>query len=154
MLFQPKYEKHPARLADRLQHAETVTPAIISDVVETCTRIAALDRIQARTRIARLIASEAWTDAALALVELELPQWKLRRLLYEGGEWHCCLSRQPELPVWTDETVEIHHESLPLAILCAFIDAREIAATPRDTSRTVPLVPPEQCQAVCCDNFA
>ena len=27
--------------------------------------------------------------AALALVELELPAWKLRRLIYEDGEWLC-----------------------------------------------------------------
>lgn len=154
MLFQTKHNDQLSLLADRLRHAETVTPTLVSDLVETCTRIAALDRIQARTRVARLIASEAWTDAALALVELELPQWKLRRLLYEDGDWHCCLSRQPELPAWSDETVEVHHESLPLAILSAFVDAREIAATVRDTGRTVPLVPSEQCQPVCCDNFA
>jgi hypothetical protein len=30
------------------------------------------------TRVRQLIAAEAWTDAALALIELELPQWKLR----------------------------------------------------------------------------
>lgn len=154
MLFQLKHEDHLSLLADELRHAQAVTPGLVSDLAETCTRIAALDRIHARTRIDRLIASEAWTDAALALVELELPQWKLRRLLYEDGEWHCCLSRQPELPAWIDETVEAHHEVLPLAILSAFVDAREIAATARDASRTVPLVPSQQCQAVCCDNFA
>ena len=50
-------------------------------------------------RIDQLIEARAWNDAALALVELELPAWKLRRLVYEDGEWHCSLSRQPNLPV-------------------------------------------------------
>ena len=35
----------------------------------------------AKLRINRLIAARAWTDAALALVELELPQWSLRRIV-------------------------------------------------------------------------
>lgn len=154
MLFQTKHDNQLDRLREQLERAQTVTPKLVSDLADTCTRIAALDRIQARTRIDRLIASQAWTDAALALVELELSHWKLRRLLYEDGEWHCCLTRQPELPAWIDETVEVHHEILPLAILSAFVEARQIAATTRDVGRTVPLVPSEQCQAICCDNFA
>lgn len=154
MLFRPRLESPHDRLRDRIERARAVTRALVSDVADTCTRIAALDRMQARTRIDRLIASQAWTDAALALVELELPQWKLRRLLYEDGEWHCCLSRQPELPAWTDETVEVHHQVLPLAILSAFAQARDIAVAAHDASRTVPLAPPAQYRAVCCDNFA
>jgi hypothetical protein len=152
MSFQTKSDYRFDRLQERIQRAQAVTPELLSDLAGTSTRVAALDRLHVPSRIDRLIASEAWTEAALALVELELPQWKLRRLLYEDGEWHCCLSRQPELPAWTDETVEVHHENLPLAILSAFVDARQIATT-RDVSRTVPLVPPEQYRAICCDNF-
>ncbi len=154
MLFQTKHDNRLDRLHEQIHYAQAVTPNLVSDLAKTCPRIAALDRVQARARIDRLIASAAWTDAALALVELELPQWKLRRLLYEDGEWHCCLSRQPELPAWTDETVEVHHEILPLAILRAFVEARLIAATPRHVGWTVPRISSEQCQAICCDNFA
>jgi len=153
MLFQTKHDNDLDRLREQLQHAKTVTPKLVSELAATCTRVAALDRVPAPTRLDRLIASEAWTEAALALVEMELPRWKLRRLLYEDSAWHCCLSRQPELPAWTDETVEVSHDILPLAILSAFVDAREIAATARDVNRTVPFVPSKQCQAICCDNF-
>ena len=61
--------------------------------------------------------ARAWNDAALALVELELPAWKLRRLVHENGKWHCSLSRHPNLPVALDDTATASHEVLPLAIL-------------------------------------
>jgi hypothetical protein len=55
------------------------------------------------------IQAKAWTEAALALNELELPQWQLPRIAYDGGEWHCALSRQRELPDWLDQSSEASH---------------------------------------------
>jgi hypothetical protein len=66
-------------------------------------------------RIDELIEARAWNDAALTLVELELPAWKQRRLIYEDGKWHCSLSRHPNLPVALDDTATASHEVLPLA---------------------------------------
>jgi hypothetical protein len=108
-------------------------------------------------RIGRLIALEAWTEAALALVELESPQWKVRRLVCEEGVWLCSLSRQWKLPAWLADDVETRHESLPLAILTALVEARRCALpSPRPSAGSVP-----QCRAaadlpaqtMCCDNF-
>ena len=48
----------------------------------------------AKARIIRLVESGAFADATLALIELELPQWKLRRLICDDGEWHCAFSKQ------------------------------------------------------------
>src|SRR6476659_10952614 len=79
-------------------------------------------------RIDQLIEARAWDDAALALIELELPAWKLRRLVYEDGEWLCSLSSHPNLSVALDDTVDARHEVLPLAILSAFIEARRRAS--------------------------
>ena len=94
----------------------------------------------ARTaRIQRLIESGAWADAALALIDLELPQWQLRRIAYDEGEWHCALSRERELPDWLDQSAEGRHADLALAILSAFVEARRISE-PRDRSN-VPIVP-------------
>ena len=106
-------------------------------------------------RIERLIGSEAWTDAALALIDLELPQWHVRRIAYDEGEWHCALSRARELPDWLDQSIEIHHADLALAILSAFVEARRVRATTSGTS--VPAVPRDPNPLyipVCCDNFA
>jgi hypothetical protein len=54
-------------------------------------------------RIHRLVEDKAWTEAALALIEIELPQWKLRRLTCDDGEWFCSLMRHPDLPVELDD---------------------------------------------------
>ena len=101
-----------------------------------------------------MIEAGAWDDAALALIELELPAWKLRRLVYEDGEWFCALSRQPNLPVALDDTVHASHEVLSLAILSAFVEARRRASAMRETSlQTVPPVRQSSGYAICCDNL-
>ena len=96
---------------------------------------------QHRTRVAHLIESNAFADATLALLELERPQWKLRRLIYEDGEWHCSLSKHIGLPAeLDDEMAEASHESLPLAILSAFVEAgRHSLVAGEGRPRSVPL---------------
>jgi hypothetical protein len=144
MLFFPE---HRDGLDDRLRDAPAMTADLMSEVIGKPSRRLPL-------RIERLIESGAWTDAGLALLELELPHWQLRRLAYLDGEWHCALSRHRELPEWLDQSTEAHHADLPLAILRAFVDARRKFAPERKTS-----VPAALCcatplyQPVCCDNF-
>jgi hypothetical protein len=113
---------------DRLRDAAHVTANFLSDIIPTASRRIPSDYEVKSARIERLVESHAWTDAALALVELELPQWQVRRLAYDGGEWFCSLSRQRELPDWLDESVEAHHADLAQAILGALADARRITA--------------------------
>ena len=92
MLFNPNRESHLDRLADQVRLAPALTPDLISKVVaDACIRLPVLNRAGKAVRIDRLIGAGAWNDAALALIELELPAWKLRRLVYEDGEWHCSL---------------------------------------------------------------
>jgi hypothetical protein len=118
-------------------------------------RLPALSHSDKATRLDRLVGSAAWADAALVLIELELPAWTLRRLVNEDGGWLCSLSKQPNLPMGLDEAVEASHEDLALAMLSAFIEARRGVATCSEPStRTVPQVRPQRGQAVCCDNFA
>ena len=154
MLFYSNHEERLRRLQARLRQAQAVTPQLMSDIVgQACGRIAARSGA-APARVDRLIASRAWTDAALALLELEMPQWKLRRLISEDGEWHCSLSKQPSLPAGLDETAEASDEILPLAILIAFIEAlRQSLAAREPLPRAVPPVQPVQGYPVCCDNF-
>ena len=112
-------------------------------------------RTQESVRIERLIQSGGWTDAVLALINLELPQWQVRRIAYDEGEWHCALSRQRELPEWLDQSIEAHHTNLPLAILSAYLDAERVSTPSRRT--IVPPVPREANPVYapfCCDNFA
>jgi hypothetical protein len=146
----------PGGLNDRLHDADAVTSELMAEiVVTTCRRFPPIRSTGKTARIARLIGSEAWTDAALALIDLELPQWQVRRIVYDEDEWHCALSRQRALPDWLDQAIEAHHADLPLAILAAFVEARHVTAPSNRTS-----VPPApwraelRCEPVCCDNFA
>ena len=71
-------------LADQLRRAPALTPDLISKVIaDACTRLPALSRAGKTARIERFTEANAWNDAVLALIELELPAWNLRRLVYE-----------------------------------------------------------------------
>ncbi len=141
---------------DRLRIAHHVTEKLISAVIEAaCRRFPSAGQGERTARIQRLIAAEAWTDAAFALIELELPQWQVRRIAYDEGEWHCALSRERELPEWLDQSVEARHADLPLAILSAFVEAQRTSAP--SIRPSVPIVQREAdavYQALCSDNFA
>jgi hypothetical protein len=147
---------HSGELSDRLRDVHAVTGELIAEVVdETCRRFPPIRRTEKTARIEQLIGSGAWTDAALALIDLELPQWQVRRIAYDEGEWYCALSRERELPDWLDRSIEAHHANLPLAILSAFVDAQRINTPKNRTS--VPIVPRDAnplYEPVCCNNFA
>jgi hypothetical protein len=147
-------EAHP--VDDRLRHAHNVTAKLMSAVIEAaCRRFPSAGQGERTARIQRLIAAEAWTDAAFALIELELPQWQARRIAYDEGEWHCALSCQRELPEWLDQSVEARHPDLPLAILSAFVEAQRASAP--SIRPSVPIVRREAnavYQALCTDIFA
>jgi hypothetical protein len=150
-------EHHDSRdLGDRLHDAPAMTAELLSDVIrEACWRFPPIRRTEKSARIERLINSSAWTDAALALIDLELPQWQVRRIVYDEGEWHCALSRQRELPDWLDSCIETQHADLPLAILSAFVDAQRVSVPSVKTSvPTAPNAAKPLYEPVCCDNFA
>jgi hypothetical protein len=154
MLFDPKCEERFGRLEQQLRRAHALTLGIMAGVIrEACTRFASQSPA-AKAKLNRLIEAGAWTDASLALVELELPQWKLRRLVYDDGEWLCSLSKQPGLPLGLDEVVETSHEVMPLAILIALLEARRATASSASDASPVPRVRPLPGYAVCCDSFA
>jgi hypothetical protein len=147
--------QNPVELGDRLRDAYVVTAEFLSDIIrQTCRRFPSEGQGSKTARIERLIESSAWTDAALALIDLELPQWQIRRIAYDEGEWHCALSRQRELPDWLDQSVEAGHAVLALAILSAFVEVQRISAplsrpsVPAVRADAGPLYEP-----VCSDNF-
>jgi hypothetical protein len=144
------------QLDARLCSAPALTVELVSEVVATsCPRLALLRRTERAARAEQMIEQGAWTDAALALLALELPQWQLRRLVYDDGEWHCALSSQREMPEWLDQSIEAHHADLPIAILRAFVNARQISAP--STRSSVPTAPRAACdlyEPLCSDNFA
>jgi hypothetical protein len=131
-----------------------MTPKLMADVMaDACLRPQPQDS-DGKSSVLRLIDSGAFADAALRLLELELPQWRLRRLIQEDGEWHCALSKELGLPVELDDMAEARHESLPLAILSAFVEARHTTrAVTAGRPSSVPRILPARDDVVCCDNF-
>jgi len=151
----PSEHRDPGELDYRLRDAHAVTSELIAEVIgETCRRFPSAGQTEKTAKIERLIQTGAWTDAALALIDLELPLWQVRRIAYDEGEWYCALSRERELPDWLDQSIEARHADLALAILSAFVDAQSIAMARSSTS--VPAAPRDSnplYEPVCCDNF-
>jgi len=113
------------RLQDHLRRTQVVTPDIISDAIAAASIHSVLSRRAPRfERINRLIEAEAWTEMALAVVELQFPQWKLRRLVYEDGAWHCWLSRQWNAPEWLDDWPDDDHRCSVLFVIPLIVCSR------------------------------
>ena len=146
----------PPSLGKRLGNAHAMTRPLMLDIIDhACRRFPSRGQSERTARLMRLIDAEAWTDAALALIEIELPRWQVRRIAYDEGEWHCALSRERELPDWLDTAVEAHHADLALALLSAFIEVQALAV---EASRpSVPTVRPAMdslYEPVACENFS
>jgi hypothetical protein len=136
--------------------AETTTPttALFDELLATACQTG--DPMRQAVPVAclrRLIAARAWTDAALALLALQLPGWHVRRLGYDDGEWHCALSSQPAMPEWLDATVESHHPNMPLAILSALVAAAAASPSPL-AAVAASQAGDAEFEPMLCDNFA
>lgn len=143
------------RLGEAIRFAPKPTRDLFAKIVAgTCTRVPILTQSGKAAKLRRLIESDAWTDAALALVELQLPGWSLRRLVCEGGTWSCSLSRQPNLPAALDDAADGNHEVMPLAIVRAFVEACRMAAAVSRSTASVPLVELAPGEFLDCENFA
>jgi hypothetical protein len=140
-------------LARRVSAADEATPELLSEIIaETTWRPSAPG---GAAKLHQLIQAGALTEAALVLVNLGLPLWQMRRIAYDESEWHCAVSRQRELPEWLDEAIETTHPSLTLAIVSVYIETlRQIEAAREPSRPSVPQTRGDQCQPVCCDNFA
>jgi hypothetical protein len=145
----------PPPLSDHLRNAQAMTRPLMLEIIEkACRRFPSLGQSERTARVMRLIDAEAWADAALALMELELPLWQVRRIAYDEGEWYCALSRERELPDWLDAAVEARHADLALALLSAFVEVQASAADmPRPSVPSVrPALEPLY-EPASCDNF-
>jgi hypothetical protein len=144
-----------SRLAGRLRDADTVTAELFWQVMhDACSRLPAVRRTKDFGRLERLIQSGAWTDAALALLTLEIPQWQVRQLTCEAGQWHCTLSRQRELPDWLDRAFVACHRDLCLAIMVALVEVKRDCPSLAENSVVDILRTNHSLDLpICCDNF-
>jgi len=143
-------------LSRKLRAANDMTLELMAEILDvTCRRAPFLGHSAKVLRLRQLVEARAWTDAALALIELELPLCHIRRIAYDAGEWHCALSHQCELPDWLDQAVESRHANLTLAILGAFVEAQSNLVASRPSVPSVSGERKARCYIpMCCDNFA
>lgn len=140
------------RLAERIRAASAAEPDLMAQIItEACPRLALLNTTRT-SRIARLLEGSAWIDVALALIEVELPNWHLRRLVNDDWTWLCSLSQQPALPIELDDTADACHPVAALAIIGALVEARRSSLTAGE-KETVPAFATTRGTLLCCDNF-
>jgi hypothetical protein len=143
------------RVDEALQLARAPTADLFSKVIQSaCVRLPTLKKSGLAGRLGRLIEAGAWAEAAIALVELEMPAWWVRRLACEGGEWVCALSQQPNIPIALDDTAEAEHEILALAILRAAVEVRRRSGVAAKIGVAALQIAPSSQGAICCDSFA
>jgi hypothetical protein len=154
MRLEPNYQAALDALDGVLQSAQEPTLDLLAKIISAaCTRIPLLTKPETFDRLIEFAKIGAWTEAALALIALELPLWRVRRLVYENGEWLCSLSYQPNLPMGFDDCVEATHEVLPLALLCAFVEACRRRHIMQEPVSTVPHIQPWPAYIICCENY-
>ena len=143
-------------LSEHLRKAVEIDANLMTEVIGTaCRRYPSLGHSEKSARVEQLVRSRAWTDAALALIDLELPFWQIRRLAYDDGEWYCALSRERNLPDWLDQPIEVRHAVLSLAILSAFVEAQRVSEP--ESRSSVPAVCPNASdfyEPLSIDNFS
>jgi hypothetical protein len=115
-------------LDEQLRRSDAITRELISAVITTaCPNFSALSAAT-KAKVSWLIEAGAWTDAALTLLEFELPQWAVRRLSHSGEGWKCSLGREPSLQDGHSEFAEAGHRLLMLAIFRALLRAKHAAS--------------------------
>ena len=143
------------RTSHRSKDVTSVMTTAFADIRATsCKRLNAMKHTAEVARFDQLIASRAWTEAALALIAIELPLWRLRRLIYDEGEWHCALSSQRDMPDWLDSSVETHHPDMAMAILDALRDVMRSDASSHLTTAPAAWKQLESFEPVLCENYA
>lgn len=148
MLLRPERARRLDRVMNMLRDGKP--PAeLISSTADVCERVVSSHESQ---HIKELIHAGAWTDVALALLAVELPAWKLRRLAYDEGEWHCAISHERELPEWLDGAIETRHADLFTAILKAVVEGLRITDEEQHGGKRI-RIPLDAQNLVSCDNF-
>jgi hypothetical protein len=110
-----------ARLKTKIGKSSAMNRFLMAEVIEAACP-SYLNAGARESRIHGYVAAGAWTSALSALINLELPNWCIRRLVQDDGSWWCAMNEcQPVY--WRDDEVDERHDDLDLAIATAFLTA-------------------------------
>src|SRR5580658_9302582 len=146
----------PAELRDDVCRAPAGSAELVSAALDLVAgRCAAPNCADQARRIRALIGAQAWTDAILAIVDLDRSR-AVRQLSHDEGEWICRIGSRCALPDWLDDSVHFAHPVLPFAILGALLSAlaqNEKAAVPATSVPSSRQRLGHAISAVSCDNY-
>jgi hypothetical protein len=148
--------RSPAELRDDVCRAPAASAELVSAALDlVAARCAAPNCADQARRIRALIGTHAWTDAILAVVDLDRSR-AIRQLSHDEGEWICRIGSRWAVPDWLDDNVHFTHPVLPLAILGALLSAlaqNEKAAVPATSVPSSRQRFGHSISAVSCDNY-
>jgi len=146
-----------ARLRNEISRAPAATRELVSAALDLMVAQRPAPYPAASTqRVRALIDAQAWTDAVLAIADLDRSR-AIRYVVNEDGEWHCRIGSHATVPHWLGDTAECSHAVLALSILGALIEtlawraASDLSAVsaPRSSAGEIDAIP-----AVSCDNYS
>jgi hypothetical protein len=145
-----------AQIAASLERTHEIIGEMVTDFITAlCSHCKTSLRRKDESRIERLIDEEAWEGVVLTVLRIALPNWSLRRFIFEDGEWFCSLSQALNLPINVDDTADGRHQSFSAAMMLAMIEALRRRPAPPESGATVfPKVAPAGALSICCDDFA
>ena len=134
-------ERPLLQLLARIDTAAAVSRDLVDEILLLASpRYQAAKAIRCGERVIALTKAGAWVELALALIELELPDWGIHRLSRDDSRWVCSVSVQGLAMNWSDDIVEFQHEELALAIYGALVQAqiRKLRGTAQSNVTTFP----------------
>jgi hypothetical protein len=154
-------QPHTLRVATRLRNEICQAPAPNCELVSAALELMIARRpvpypAARREQIRALIDAQGWTDAILAIADVDRSR-VIRYIVHEDGEWHCRIGSHLAVPHWLDDNAEFSHPVLALAILGALVETLRwvpaaAGSSPASASRR-PTADTEAIPAVSCDNY-
>jgi hypothetical protein len=110
-------------LLSRIDGAPEPTRDLVAEILQrACPRLTF--GITPSDLVVRLIEAEAWVELGLWLIGWELPDWSVHQLCRGDHSWNCSIGIRGLARNWVDDVADFQHDSLPLAILGALVDAQ------------------------------
>jgi hypothetical protein len=131
------HERDLRSLLARVEAADEIRADLISDIQRlACPRLETSFGPNDEAR--RLIEVGAWVELGIWLIGWELPDWGIHRLTCDDSRWCCSIGVRGIAINWVEDIVEFQHDSLPLAVLGAFVKAQLRKAQGRTPSNVTP----------------
>jgi hypothetical protein len=116
-------ERELRSLLARIEMAHRIDADLLAKILAgACPRLGT--SLAPKAEVERLIQAEAWVELGLWLIGWELPDWGVHRLTRDDARWCCSIGVGGIAVNWVEDIVEFQHDSLPLAVLGAFVQAQ------------------------------